>query len=120
MSDDPRWIAGKHLTLTSEKLLSYIARIPGITVPSFALWRDLCFEARELIAQGLLPQSMLYQVAAVENYLRESLSLGVSVDGKGRDELVRAIQTLEEHQLHKDAGMAYRQTDETPKRGLMQ
>ncbi len=112
---DPRFQVGKHLTLVEDRHLPYIANIPRHIVPAYAAWSELCQEGRDLVDAGILKADLLDRVEAVEHFLNNSLRLTVSVGARGREDLTRAIASLDDRTPHRDAGKAVFDAERAPR-----
>lgn len=101
---DPRWQAGKHLTLVEDRYLEYQANIPSHLVPPLSTWLELCEEGLQLVERGHLPAHNKDRALAIVNWLKHTLRLSVSVKGRGRAEMVQGIGASEQPKIPKDEG----------------
>lgn len=110
---DPRYQAGKHLTLVAEEHLDWLSNIPGSVVPAYSMWGGLCSEVRELVESGEAPAELTKLVEPIEFFMKKCLKLSNSVDAKGRGDVRAVLSAEEEAKFHRDAG---RVTFEDPKK----
>lgn len=111
---DPRYQAGKHLTLVAEEHLDWLSNIPGSVVPAYSMWGGLCNEVRELVATDQeVPKELLKLVEPIEFFMAKCLKLSNSVNAQGRGDVRAVLAAEEEAKFHRDAG---RVTFEEPKK----
>jgi hypothetical protein len=110
---DPRYQAGKHLSLVELEHLDWLSNIPGHVVPAYSMWGGLCAEVREAVESEEAPEHLLKLATPIDYFMLKCLKLSVSVKAKGRADMRAVLSAEEEAKFHRDAG---RVTFEEPKK----